>query len=312
MDIIAFPRSIKIAFLTLVFSVALFSSAFASIIEEGRGIVYGDDHAFSLKAPKGWMLDNESGVNQGVHAVFYPKGSNWKDGAIVAYARSRPKTDKIATANDAAKFVVEDFHANGSPKYEAKHIKTIKTDGGQEVFIYHFTGDQWGNSEAVAYYVEKKTINFVVLTSRNPKLFANSLSSFDALAKSYICMGDHPITDTKPEPRKQTEKKTELFETVRARAHQMGETVEGKAYEKRFSDVVAEPMQNALNDSTKDAKPPYTVNLVFMIAADGTARILFPPDQPVSALVAKKLNGIKLPAPPSPDWLVSMNIAINE
>ena len=197
----------RTTFLAMISTALFVSTTFASIIEEGLGVVYGADHAFSLTAPKGWMLDNESGVQQGIHAVFYPKGSTWKDSAIVAYARSRPRTDKIATADDAAKFVLEDFRANGSPKYEAKRIKAIKTDAGQEVVIYHFTGDQWDNSEAVAYYVENKTINFVVFTSRNPKLFAESLASFDALAKTYIFMGDHPIKDAKPEANKQPKKK---------------------------------------------------------------------------------------------------------
>jgi hypothetical protein len=196
----------KTTLLSILSAILFVSTTLASITEQGHGIVYGSDHAFSLTAPKGWMLDNESAVQQGVHAVFYPKGSTWKDGAIVAYAQSRPRTDKIATADDVAKVVVEDFHANGSPKYTAKRVKTIKTDAGQEVVIYHFTGDEWGNSEAVAYYVEKKTINFVVLTSRNPKLFADSLASFDALAKSYLFLGDRPMEKTKPEEKTQTKK----------------------------------------------------------------------------------------------------------
>jgi len=32
----------------------------ASIVEEGDGIVYGEDDALNLKEPKEWMLDNES------------------------------------------------------------------------------------------------------------------------------------------------------------------------------------------------------------------------------------------------------------
>ena len=105
----------------------------------------------------------------------------------------------------------------------------------------------------------------------------------------------------------------ERFEDVRDRAHQMGETDEGKAYEKRFSEIFAKPMQAALQDCTKETKPPYVVSFVFIIGADGaTKRILPAPDQPVSACIARKLSGIKLPAPPKPDWLVSVNIAIKE
>jgi len=72
----------------------LLSTSFGNIIEEGNGIVYGSDYAFGLTAPKGWMLDNESGVSQGMHAVFYPKGGSWKGSTIVAYASSPPPEKK--------------------------------------------------------------------------------------------------------------------------------------------------------------------------------------------------------------------------
>lgn len=183
----------KIKLLTLLSTLLVSLSLVADILEEGAGIVYGTDHAFSLKAPKGWMLDNESAVNQGIHAAFYPKGGTWKDSRIVAYALSRPRSDRIATADDVAKSVVADFHAAGNPNYKGTRIKTLKTNEGQEAVIYHFEGDQWGNSEAVAYYTEEKTINFVVLNSKDPKLFADSLEAFEALARSYLFISDKPV-----------------------------------------------------------------------------------------------------------------------
>jgi hypothetical protein len=171
----------------------------ATIVEEGGGgIVYGSDYIFLLQVPKGWVMDCGSAVNQGIHCVFYPKGSNWKDSPVVMYASSRPKTRDIVTADDAAKDFVEEFHAKGHPEYRAKRIKTLKTDSGREAVIYHFNGDRWGNSEAVAYFVEDKTINFVVMTSSDPKRFASSLElladslgTFEALVKSYMFMGEN-------------------------------------------------------------------------------------------------------------------------
>ena len=173
-------------------------TASASIIEGGSGLVFGTDYSYTVKAPKGWMLDNESAAQQGVHAVFYPKGSHWDDSVVVAYARSRPRTNTVNTADEAAEFLIKDFHANGSPKYAGKRIKTIKTSAGKDAVIYHFTGDQWSNSEAVAYFVEELTINFVVLTSRDRKTFVRSLAAFEALAKSYVFMGERPPAANKP------------------------------------------------------------------------------------------------------------------
>lgn len=179
--------------ISFILALTLTSSALAEIVEEGLGIVYGNDHAFSLTAPKGWVLDTHSGVSHGVHAVFYPKESNWKASAIVAYARARPITAQIATADDAAKATVKDFQANGNPNYSGQRIRTLRTKEGKEAVIYYFSGDQWGNSEAVAYFVERKTINFIVFSSRSPTISDGALSSFEELVISYLFMGDSPM-----------------------------------------------------------------------------------------------------------------------
>ncbi|HEY6331781.1 MAG TPA: hypothetical protein VI756_20810 [Blastocatellia bacterium] len=41
--------------------------------------------SFTLSAPDGWVLDDTSGRQQGVAAVFYPKGSSWIKGTAVMY-----------------------------------------------------------------------------------------------------------------------------------------------------------------------------------------------------------------------------------
>ena len=103
------------------------------------------------------------------------------------------------------------------------------------------------------------------------------------------------------------------YTAIYPRAHDMGETSEGAAYEKVFSQVFAKPMQSILQDCTKDTKAPYIVNVVFVIAADGaTKRIVPAPEQPVSACVAARLKSFKLPPPPKPNWMVAVNITIRE
>lgn len=105
----------------------------------------------------------------------------------------------------------------------------------------------------------------------------------------------------------------ESFHVIQARAQSMGETPEGKGYEKRFSEAFVKPMQTALEACIQDTKTPIKVNVVFVIAADGiTQRIVTAPDQPVSACAAKKLQNLKVPPPPKPDWMVAVNITIRE
>lgn len=178
----------------------------AAIIEEGVGIVYGSNHAFSFKAPKGWMLDNESGVSQGIHAVFYEKGGSWQKSKAVAYARAADR-GTVKTAADQVAKTIADFRKNGNDKYDGKKVKTVKTESGKDGEIYHFSGDKWGNFEAVAYFVEEKTINFVVFNSRDEKLFNDALPAFEELAKSYLFVGEKVDIQKAPEETKPAQKK---------------------------------------------------------------------------------------------------------
>jgi len=194
-----FLPTMKTAFITTVAATFLaLASASASILEEGGGIVYGENYAFNLRAPKGWMLDNESALSQGIDAVFYPKGRTWENSVVVAYARARTRTNEVATADDAAKEAIADFRAKGTAKYDGKRVKAIKTKSGREGVIYHFSGDKWGNYEAMVYFVEEKTINLAVLNSRNRKAFEAALPAFEQLAESYVFLGDAPLKGAEP------------------------------------------------------------------------------------------------------------------
>jgi len=199
----------KTTFITVVAVLALsLTPASALITEGGGGILYGQTYAFHVKAPKGWIFDNESGLQQGMDCVFYPKGQTWEDSPVIAYARARERTKEVQTADDAAKAAIDDFHAKGNPKYEGKRVKTIKTKNGKEGVIYHFSGDRFGNYEAMVYFVEEKTINMVILNARKQKAFENALPAFDQLAESYIFLGDSPLKggEAKGTPKKKETK----------------------------------------------------------------------------------------------------------
>src|SRR5215212_8811361 len=92
----------------------LFVRAEISAQEKYRGgIVYGPKGAFTISAPEGWVLDNESGVQQGLPCVLYPKGESWAEARTVMYA-------KIASTQyeDAQKFA-----AVAIKQMESKHGK---------------------------------------------------------------------------------------------------------------------------------------------------------------------------------------------
>src|SRR5205814_8550660 len=51
------------------------------------GIVYGPKAAFNIAAPEGWVLDNTSGVDQGLPCALYPKDQSWSDARTIMYAK---------------------------------------------------------------------------------------------------------------------------------------------------------------------------------------------------------------------------------
>src|SRR5271154_2921019 len=83
------------------------------------GLVYGKNHAFWVVAPKGWVLDNQAGVDQGLYAVFYPKGSSWKKSPVVMYANT---TFKGVKGHETFQKVIEEDVAQYRDEYHTKKI----------------------------------------------------------------------------------------------------------------------------------------------------------------------------------------------
>jgi len=162
------------------------------------GIVHGEQHAFLIEAPPGWVLDNQSGVSQGLNAVFYPKGSSWSEASAVMYASMAGKkkeglnTVQEVIDHDLAKF------KRGNPKITMTKGRPIKTADGKTAQVCLFRGDQWGNQEAVAYINEKNVVAILVLSSRSQSDFQKSLPAFEKLVASYRFYTDKVQIQQKP------------------------------------------------------------------------------------------------------------------
>ena len=103
------------------------------------------------------------------------------------------------------------------------------------------------------------------------------------------------------------------YADIRAKALQMGASPEGTAYEKRFSKAFAKPMKKAMNDAATDFKPPFTIDLVFIINADGTLQQIVPsPEELISTDISIKLKNLKVPPPPKPGWMVAIRMDVRE
>ena len=103
------------------------------------------------------------------------------------------------------------------------------------------------------------------------------------------------------------------FDSLRSRANELAATEEGKKYDGEFSESVAfaKPLQAALKTCTAKPQPAHTVNLVLLVNRDGSLKRVVPgPNQPVAECIAAKIRKATVPAPPGPEWVVALNIAI--
>ncbi len=155
------------------------------------GIVVFPESSFTLSAPKNWVLDNESGTEQGLPAVFYPQGSSWANGKAVMYAniwvKQNPAEETLAKVIAADEKAFKERSANLKVT-DAEALPTAKS--GQKATVKYFTGDSFGNYEAIAYIDKGKTVTMIVLTSQTKEDFEKSLPAFKELVGSYSFLTD--------------------------------------------------------------------------------------------------------------------------
>lgn len=154
---------------------------------QGCGIVYGKNHAFSVCAPKGWILDNSVLNDQGIFAVFYPQGSSWtkaKDTASVMYANVASKGMGQETVTELIAADSERTRKQAPAAQIVKGEDVPLKDGAAQV--WRFTNSAYGRQEAVAYVDSPKVVTMLVLTSTNDKAFQRDYPAFLEMVKSYF------------------------------------------------------------------------------------------------------------------------------
>lgn len=149
------------------------------------GIIYGEDWAISLTAPEDWILDNQSGVNQELHAVFYPRGTTWVDAKTTMYvSTSRLSIESQKTIEDLMDYDAEYFKSHYSDVMFT-NAEEIQITENVIARVRYFWSESYGNHEAVAYVDASKIGVMIVLSSRETEEFYKSLESFEELVKSY-------------------------------------------------------------------------------------------------------------------------------
>ena len=213
-------------------------SAVASVTEGGRGMLFGGDHVFAVTAKSGWVLDNQSGVSQGLHMVFYLKGFEWSNSPVIIYGRA-VSTSEVPTIKLQIEHTISDFHSSGSPNYSSKEQAPLILANGRKAEIYYFFGDKWGNYEAVAYFKEADTINYLVFNSKTENNFFKYISDFRQIVYSYKNLYTPPSTLSKGK----------LDELKRESTSILNKTG-GKEYESKAVQSIGKKMASVMRDCT--------------------------------------------------------------
>lgn len=153
-------------------------------------MLFGKDIVFVVKAPEGWVIDDEGSAKQGVTAILSPKGSSWKESVAFMYVnavcRCGAKSLEEFIDGDVKKF------REHSPELKVSDGPAMKLEGGQEVPVKHFSTNR---VESVVYVEAGETVLIFVLTSRAQKDHDASISLFNQFVSSYKLVGTFPNKD---------------------------------------------------------------------------------------------------------------------
>jgi tetratricopeptide (TPR) repeat protein len=145
------------------------------------GIVYGPKAAFNIAAPDGWVLDNESGKEQGQPCVLYPKGSSWSDAKTVMYAKIA--STEFEDINEFVAWAIKGMKAkHGTPK---EKIASGKTADGHDYFINEYpTTETYSQWERVGYVQLPHAVAYIVLSSRDKASYQKDSGALEQVLKS--------------------------------------------------------------------------------------------------------------------------------
>jgi len=151
------------------------------LISGRTALVHGNQHAFILQAPAGWVPTFATGAP----AAFRRENETWRDGHAVMYASTA--TIDTGDAKRPEQVIPEDSSrfAEGSPSLRVESLPSVRTIDGREALIRRFVGHATGNFEIVAYVRERTVTPLIVLSARTTTAYDSALASFYDLVHSY-------------------------------------------------------------------------------------------------------------------------------
>lgn len=167
--------------LLTLFILGLPLTLFGQQYQFGSGIVFGPKAAFQVCAADGWVVDNKSGVSQGLHCVLYLKESNWADSPVIMYARvASPEYPEL---DEFIEFSYQQFK-KGNPNFVREQLESMKV-GEYEAKIYRYEDPLYKSFEATAYIQVPNAVCYIVYSNGDKVDFNKYLNSFKQVVASF-------------------------------------------------------------------------------------------------------------------------------
>lgn len=152
------------------------------------GIVYGPKAAFKICAPKDWVLDNSSGLAQGLHCVLYPQGKTWKNTCVGMYAKIA--SPEYPHKDEFIRFAIDYFKKN-DPKFSYRKIADGNTSEGFEYTMYEYIRPTYSHYERVVYIQLPEAVAYIVYTSFKDEIYKTYSGKLDEVLSSFKYRPDH-------------------------------------------------------------------------------------------------------------------------
>jgi hypothetical protein len=191
-------------------------------------------------------------------------------------------------------FIADDVQSfrDRSPQIRVEERSPIKTKDGRLAVVRYFSGDQFGNHEAVAYIAEKRAFIVLALSARSQDAYQRSSRSFEELVRNYSFISDHP--------------KDEIghFDLILIASDQ-SHTPLGKKYDDActvyFVQRHGKGIDYCLGSVPNPDLSPFDV--LVRVAVNGSVeKILSWPKTQMSECLVKAMQDDTFPIPPTPDY----------
>lgn len=150
------------------------------------GIVYGPKGAFNLSAPKGWVLDNSAGLEQGLPCVLYRKGDTWQNAEPLMYAKVA-RSDAADSEAFAAEAIKEMKKERGD--FAVERLHSGKTKDGSAYFVNEYAPTkEYPRHERVAYIQMPKAVAYIVFSADTKQAVRKNEGALKQVLDSFSSM----------------------------------------------------------------------------------------------------------------------------